>query len=146
MITGEAGILEYIPQRPPMVMIGSLLHADEQRTVTGLRIEATNLFADRGVLSESGLVENIAQTAAAGVGFICKKENKKVPVGFIASIRDLAVHALPAVGSEIITETAVINQVMDVNIVRGVVRQGETILAECEMRIFIKPETNAGND
>jgi predicted hotdog family 3-hydroxylacyl-ACP dehydratase len=145
MIAGKEDIPEYIPQRPPMVMISSLLHSDDQTTITGLHIEPANLFAGRGVLSESGLVENIAQTAAAGVGFSCKKENKKVPVGFIASIRDLVVHALPAVGTDIVTETVVTNQVMDVSIVKGVVRQGEAVLAECEMRIFIKPETPESN-
>ncbi len=142
MIATGAEIPEYIPQRPPMVMIGSLIYADETKTVTGLQIDPGNLFVADGVLSESGLVENIAQTAAAGVGYVCKKNQKVVPVGFIAAIRDLSVFELPLVGTSIETETVITNHVMDVSIVRGTVRQQDRILASCEMRIFLKPESS----
>ncbi len=139
LISGKE-ILEYIPQRPPVVMIDKLLYAGLDKTVSGLLVDAGNIFFNNGAFSESGLVENIAQTAAIGMGYLSKQENKKVPVGFIASIKDLKIHHLPVAGDEITTEVVVTNQVMEVSIVRGVVRRGDSVLAECEMRIFIKPE------
>jgi predicted hotdog family 3-hydroxylacyl-ACP dehydratase len=139
LISGNE-ILEYIPQRPPVVMIDKLLYAGTDKTVSGLLVTASNIFFNNGAFSESGLVENIAQTAAIGMGYLSKQENKKVPVGFIASIKDLKIHQLPVAGDEIITEVIVTNQVMEVSIVKGVVHKGDTLLAECEMRIFVKPE------
>ena len=140
MLAHGKEILDYLPQRPPVVMIDKLLFSDNERTISGLVITENNIFAVRGYFSESGLVENIAQTAGAGVGYICKTENKKVRLGFIASIRDLKIYHLPAVGTEIITETAITNQVMGMSIVKGFVKQGDLVMAECEMRIFIQPE------
>lgn len=140
MLISGNDILEYIPQRPPVVMIDKLLYAGSDKTISGLRVDAGNIFFNNGFLSESGLVENIAQTAAVGMGFMSKQENKKVPVGFIASIKDLKIHQLPAEGDEITTEVIVTNQVMEVSIVKGIVFKDGVALAECEMRIFIKPE------
>jgi 3-hydroxyacyl-[acyl-carrier-protein] dehydratase len=138
MLASDNQILELIPQRPPVVMIDKLLQSGNNRTVSALTITSQNLFFENGHLSESGLVENIAQTAAAGVGYVCKIENRKVPVGFIASIKDLKIIALPPAGVEIITEAEITNTVMGVSILHGRVKLDGNILAECEMRIFVK--------
>ncbi len=134
-------LLELIPQRPPVVMIDKFLYSDETTSISGLLIPPTCVFCENGFLSESGLVENIAQTAAAGVGYGCKKENKKVPLGFIAAIKNLEIFDLPSQGNELRTEVKIINQVMDVTIISGIVSTGTTLLAQCEMRIFLLPET-----
>ncbi len=139
LVTGTE-ILECIPQRPPLVMIDKLLFADSEKSITGLYIDANNVLVENGFFSESGLLENIAQTAAAGVGYICKLENKKVPVGFIASIKHINIYHLPAVGTEITTEVKLTNRIMEVSIVTGSVYQDDVLMAECEMRIFVRPE------
>ncbi len=139
LISGNE-LLELIPQRPPVVMIDKFLFSDETTSISGLTIPSTCVFCENGVLTESGLVENIAQTAAAGVGYECRRENKKVPLGFIAAIKNLEILNLPSVGAELITEVKIINQVMDVTIIVGKVSSNETVLAQCEMRIFLLPE------
>jgi len=139
LVTGSE-ILDCIPQRPPLVMIDKLLFANSEKSITGMYINADNVLVENGFFSESGLIENIAQTAAAGVGYTCKLENKKVPVGFIASIKHIKIHHLPAVGSEITTEVKLTNRIMEVSIVTGSVWQDEVLMAECEMRIFVRSE------
>jgi 3-hydroxymyristoyl/3-hydroxydecanoyl-(acyl carrier protein) dehydratase len=140
MLASGTEILEYLPQRPPVVMIDKLLFAGPDKTISGLLVAEDNIFFDNGFFTESGLVENIAQTAAAGVGFVCNQENRKVPVGFIASIKDLKIHQLPEAGDELTTEVVVTNQVMGVSIIEGKVFNNKVLLAECEMRIFVKPD------
>ncbi len=140
MLIAGNDILEFIPQRPPVVMIDKLLYAGIDKTISGLLINEDNIFFTNGHFTESGLVENIAQTAAVGMGFLSKQESKKVPVGFIASIKELKIHHLPEAGDEITTEVVVTNQVMEVSIVKGTVYKNGIVQAECEMRIFIKPE------
>lgn len=140
MIAGKNTIIEYLPQRPPVVMIHHLLESDDKHTVSELMVEGHNVFLENGKFSESGLVENIAQTAAAGVGYRFKMENKKVPVGFIASIRDLKIHHLPAPGALLRTEVLNVDEIMGVSIIRGTVMSGNDLCAECEMRIFLKPD------
>lgn len=137
LATGEA-LLALLPQRPPMLLIDALLRCADERTVSRFRVPADAVLVENGLLSETGLLENIAQTAAAGAGFAYQQQGRPAPIGFIAAIRDLRIMARPAVGTALTTEVRVPNQVLESSIVRGTVRAGAATFAECEMRIFIK--------
>ncbi len=139
MLASGIEVHEFIPQRPPVVMIDKLIFSDVEKVISGFTVLIDCIFCEDGELSASGMVENIAQTAAAGVGYVCKMENKLVPIGFIASIKDLKIHSLPPIGTEIITEINITNQIMDITIVKGTITLNNKLLAECEMRIFIQP-------
>jgi predicted hotdog family 3-hydroxylacyl-ACP dehydratase len=133
----DQDITTYIPQRDPFVMIGRLVSADGTTTRTRFTVLEGNPLAENGFLTEPGLVENIAQTAAAGIGYICRAENRPVPVGYIGAVQNLAITQLPAVGEVIETEVTVKNQVFDVSIINGTIRSNGQVLAQCEMKIFI---------
>ena len=139
MLANGIEVHEFIPQRPPVVMIDKLIFSDVEKVISGFTVLSDCIFCEDGELSASGMVENIAQTAAAGVGYVCKMENKPVPIGFIASIKDLKIHRLPPIGAELITEINITNKIMDITIVKGTITLNNKILAECEMRIFVKP-------
>ena len=140
MLISGIEILELIPQRAPMVMVDSLVSSDAETTVTNFTILPENIFLEHGVFSENGLIENIAQTAAAGMGYICKIENRKVPLGFIAAVKNLVVHSLPVEGDIISTKLNLITQVENISVAKGKVTHNGTLLAECELRIFLKPD------
>ncbi|MBK8350557.1 MAG: 3-hydroxyacyl-ACP dehydratase [Saprospirales bacterium] len=135
----DINILEIIPQRAPMVMIDNLLYADEKKTISSFEIKTDCIFIENGFLSESGIIENIAQTAAAGFGYIDKKEGKPTAIGYIASIKDIKINQLPPVGTKIASEIVAQNKVLDFNIIQGKVIFEGTEIASCEMRIFVKP-------
>jgi predicted hotdog family 3-hydroxylacyl-ACP dehydratase len=126
-----------IPQKPPFVMIDRLLSVSETTTTTGFSIKADNIFVERGLFKEPGLVENIAQTAAARAGYISQTENKPVLVGYIGSVSNLQVFALPKVGDELTTEITIENQIFDVTLISGKIICNGLLLAQCKMKIFI---------
>ena len=138
MLVDRKDIIKYIPQRWPMVMIDDLAEASETHAVTGFDILPDNIFIRSGSLAEPGLVENIAQTAAAQVGFICMQKDIPVPIGYIAAIRDLKIFKLPAENTHITTTVTVKNQVLDITLVEGEIKQHDRVLCSCEMRIFAK--------
>ena len=71
-------------------MVGKLTAFDEKRTVTETFIKEDNIFVCDGVFSAPGLVENIAQTCAARIGYVNKYIlNKFIQLGFIGAIRNL---------------------------------------------------------
>lgn len=142
MLATGIEVLEYLPQRAPFVMIDKLVHSDDVKTISAFTILSTNILCVNGYLSESGLLENIAQTAGAGVGYICKQKKVIVPIGYIAAIKDLKVFRLPPVDAEIITEVTVTNQVLNITVVESTVQYNGEIIATCEMRIFIKQESS----
>ncbi len=136
-------ILAFIPQRPPFVMVDELLFAGGNTAITKFKVAADNIFMAGGQLTEPALVENIAQTAAARIGYICSEKKEPVPVGFIGAVQNLQIMALPGVGDELETEIAVGNQVFDVTMITGKVSCRGKILAQCEMKIFIQPNKSA---
>lgn len=135
-------VLEFIPQRAPFVMIDKILHCDEVKSVSGFKVLATNILCQDGLLSESGLVENIAQTAGSGVGYIYKQKKIPAPIGYIAAIKDLKIFRLPPVDAEIVTQVNITNKVLNITVVEGIVKHNEEVIATCEMRIFINQKSD----
>ncbi|UII34787.1 hypothetical protein LVD17_13315 [Fulvivirga ulvae] len=134
-------LFKYIPQRPPFVMVSSLYSYDKKSLVSGLKVTEDNLLVSEGCLQEGGLVENMAQTAALFAGIQAHSLQKMAPVGFIASVKGLKIYRLPAIGTNICTSIEIVNEVMNMQIAMArVYDRNEITIAECELRIFIKPE------
>ena len=140
IVQGE-GLLKYIPQRPPFVMVDKLFVAEENSIVSGLLISNQNILVENDELQESGLIENMAQTCALYAGFKANNLGKDAPVGFIAGIKNVLVNRLPTIGQEITTKIEIVNELMNMQIAMASVHGSDnTILASCELRIFIKEE------
>jgi predicted hotdog family 3-hydroxylacyl-ACP dehydratase len=137
MTDKKENILAFIPQRAPFVMVDEILLSSELSTQSKFLVRADNIFVENGLLKEPGLVENIAQTAAARAGYISHMESKPVSVGYIGAIKNLKIMAFPKVGDEIITEITIENQIFNVTLISGKIMCDEQLLAHCQMKIFI---------
>src|SRR6187431_2496751 len=115
----DSDIVRYIPQRQPIVMVDTLVAVTEKVTETAFVVKAGALFVEDGVLQEAGLIENIAQTAAAGVGYQCAVNNVEVPVGFIGAVKSLTIDYLPKVGEQIRTRVEVLEEIFDMSLIKG---------------------------
>ena len=118
-------------------MIDELLVCDEMSTRTSFKVTEGNVLVFNGVLSEAGLMENIAQTSAAGAGYMTKVENKSVAVGYIGSVKNFEVFDLPKIDDELVTEVKIENQVFEITVIKGTVKCNDRLMAQCEMNIFI---------
>jgi 3-hydroxyacyl-[acyl-carrier-protein] dehydratase len=136
----QTEILPFIPQRPPFVMIDTLVQAGGDTIVTAFTVREEHMFVSEGYFTEPGLVENMAQSAAAGTGYRAQQEDKPAPVGFIGALKGLQVNELPPVGTTIRTEVHFLQQVMQAHLVMGKVMIGEREIASCEFKIFLQPE------
>jgi 3-hydroxymyristoyl/3-hydroxydecanoyl-(acyl carrier protein) dehydratase len=137
MTDKKENILAFIPQRAPFVMVDEILLSSELSTQSKFLVRADNIFVENGLLKEPGLVENIAQTAAARAGYISHMESKPVSVGYIGAIKNLQINSFPKVGDEIITEITIENQIFNVTLIAGKIICNNKILAQCQMKIFI---------
>lgn len=131
-------ILQYIPQRPPIVLISRIYKSDDTTVVTGFDITEEHIFTHHGKLSESGIIENMAQTAASRAGYEAVKHNSKPVIGFIGNIKDLVIYELPLVGNELLTEVVTKTQVMNVSIIEAKSYSQNRLIAICEMKIFLQ--------
>ena len=133
----EYDILDLIPQRPPMVLIDQLISAGEKSAVGRLFIRESNVFCENGFLQEGGLMEFIAQTAAAYEGYRQLSLQEEVKPGFIGAIKNLSVHFLPEINTEIQSEIIVDNELLGYTLITGKIFQNNNVVAECEMRILV---------
>ncbi len=125
-----------LPQQEPFVMVDFLTGFDGRETVTETLVRKDNVFVENGRFTPAGLVENIAQTCAARIGYVNKYIMKKgIEIGFIGAIRNMSISATPAVGDTIVTRMEVTEEVFGVILARAEVTCGGRSLATTEMKI-----------
>lgn len=125
-----------LPQQPPFVMVDTLLHCDMVVTRTNFCVRSENLFCNDGVLTDPGIIEHIAQTCAARMGYVNRfKKGGEVRVGFIGSIKNLNLYLLPKVGDLLETEIVVQSEIFNMTLVNAKVMCKNTLIADCEMKI-----------
>lgn len=134
-------------------MVDRLLSSDGRTTRTSFRVPADNPLVENGRFTVAGLMENIAQTAAAGAARNSAKSDAagaetaapaaetgsptaETRPGFIASVKNFEIFTLPEIGDELLTEITVTTRVADIIVISGRIScKGETI-AVAEMKIW----------
>ncbi|MFT4062315.1 MAG: 3-hydroxyacyl-ACP dehydratase [Edaphocola sp.] len=130
--------MEYIPQGPPFEMIDTLLLSDGKLTRVSFTIPENNVLVQDGYFTEAGLLENMAQAAAAGTGYQAALTGAAPPVGFIGAVKNFEVKKLPPAGQTIITTATPLHQIMNARVIAAEVSlHGETI-AQAEFKIFLQ--------
>lgn len=140
-------IHELLPQREPFVMVGRMVYFDMGRCATRTRIAPGKLFVEKGRFTASGIIENIAQTCAARIGYINKYILKKgIQLGFIGAIRNMNLYRSPEAGEEIETEIVTIEEVLGMTLVSAKVTAGEETIAEAEIKIALSDKESKGEE
>ena len=120
-----------------MVMVDRLLHCDPVLTETEFLVREDCIMMEDGRLSAMGLIENIAQTCAARMGYINVSSGKEVRVGVIGALRDVEIFTLPAMGSTIKTRIEVSDEVFGMTLAQAESRCGYTLLASGTIKIAL---------
>ena len=125
-------------------MIGTLVHFDKTLTVTETEVQKSNIFVDDDCFSASGLMENIAQTCAARIGYVNKYILKKgIQLGFIGAVRNFEVIDLPYVGDVITTRVEVKEEVFGMTLAEASITCGDKVLVTSEIKIAVKEQEGA---
>lgn len=135
MIYTKKQIKRVIPQRPPFVMIDNLVSATENQFVSDFVINSDNIFLDQHALEPYGLIENIAQTIAAGLSYTIRDPKKRPEEGFLGSIAKLKNYKAPSVGDQIKTKVELRMAFENMYKVFGECFCGDQLLLECELKI-----------
>ena len=136
----DAELFDLIPQRPPIVMVDLLQNVTDSGAETGLTIKEDNLFVHNGQMQEPGLIEHIAQSAAAFAGFKGYADGGQPRLGYIGEIKRLFVYARPCVGACLHTTLRVLGEAAGITLLAAEVKDGEVLVAEGQMKIFLKED------
>ena len=124
-----------LPQREPFLFVDRLERYDDVETVTSFTVPAEHLLVEDGHLTASGILENMAQSSAARIGYLCKYIlHVPVRIGYIGAIRKFRVRRLPAVGETLTTTILFREDVFGITLTDAVMRVGEEIIAEASLK------------
>ena len=138
MLIEKKNITRFIPQRSPFVMIDELVSASESGFHSSFEIQDDNIFLEEGILSESAIIENIAQTCAAGFGYVNSlKGDGEGQLGFIGAVSRLEAFSRPEKGSTIETKIEVLNSFDTIHLIQGTAFSDNEKLLECQMKIVL---------
>ncbi|MBN2668279.1 MAG: hypothetical protein JXR60_03535 [Bacteroidales bacterium] len=140
MILTKEDVLKLIPQDHPMVLVDELLSISDDGLQTSFFVEKDHLLVKDDFLMPAALIENMAQTAAVLSGYEAKQAKRKAKKGFIGAIKNFEIHHPVSVGSLLTTDLRVTYKVFNASIVEGIIRSGEKIIAEGELKIFLLDE------
>ncbi|MGZ3844699.1 MAG: hypothetical protein ACXVLT_04475 [Flavisolibacter sp.] len=135
MIIRKEEIQNYIPQRPPFVMVDNLVEASAERFKTEFTILPGNIFLEANELREFALIENIAQSSSAGLAISKRFKGYSKPDGYLGAISKLKLYGLPGLGDTICTLIEVLAQFENMFLVKGVNYLDNRMLMECEMKL-----------
>ena len=133
----ESDILELIPQRHPIVMVDKFLGIEDNVSRTEFTILEDNIFVNNGEFSECGLIEHIAQSAAARVGYVFKSKDMPIPIGYIGSVNDFSLVENPRVGDTISTTVEILQEVFNITLIKAHCVVNDKEVATCKMKIFL---------
>ena len=132
-----------LPQRPPFVMVDHLTDYSETQSSCDLTVRPDNVFFEDGTLAAPGLIEHIAQTCAARLGYYNKYVLKTgVRLGFIGEVKNLEIVRLPREGETIETTITVVQEIFDVTLVSAEVRVGTEVIATTGLKIAQGEQTD----
>lgn len=124
-----------LPQQPPFRFVDRLVSYGDVDTVTAYTVPQDCLFLEDGRMLEAGILEHMAQSSAARVGYLNRYiRHQDVKIGFIGSIRGAKMHRAPRAGETLTTTVSLVQEIFGISMVSVTVRSGEEILAEASMK------------
>lgn len=128
-------IKEIIPQRPPIIMVDRMLSCDETEALAEFTVREDNIFLDDGMLSATGIMENMAQSCAARIGCYCLINHEPIRIGVIGEIRNGEIIRLPKCGETLHTKIYVKGTALNVSLFEVNVFINEEIIAKARIKV-----------
>lgn len=134
----DTDILNLIPQRAPIVMVSALYKADDTQAETGLTILEDNMFLEDNHLRTPGIIEHIAQSAAAYLGYQTLLHKETIKLGYIGEVKRCEIGTHPEVGQELLTHLTLLAEVDGVRLIQAETTCQNQIVCTCQMKLFLK--------
>lgn len=141
MFLRSIDIHELLLQQEPFVMVGVLTWYDERHTSTETTIVTDNIFVDGTTFMPCGVIENIAQTCAARIGYYNKYVLKRgIQIGVVGAMQNVEVSSLPEVGETLCTTITVTAEMFGMILADAKVVCGGEVIATGKVKIAVKDE------
>ena len=126
-------------QAPPFRFVDRLDRFDREEVVTSFTVPADGPLVEDGCLTEAGLVENMAQSSAARIGYISVYiDHVPLRIGYLGQIKNLEINRLPRCGEVLSTTVRLRQDVFGITLVEARVCQGEEMVAQAAVKTALR--------
>ncbi|MBR0259203.1 MAG: beta-hydroxyacyl-ACP dehydratase [Prevotella sp.] len=131
-------IKRLIPQREPFIMVDEIETSDDTHAVTAITVRSGNYFMlPDGTMSETGLIEHIAQSCSALMGSLALGQECP-PVGLIGEVKRFECQRRPQSDEKVCTSIEFALIFGNVTIATGESRIGKELIAKAQLKIFVQ--------
>ncbi len=118
-------------------MVDKLISCSGYLATTETTLSADNLFCRDGYFSEAGLMENMAQTCAARLGYKSIINKLPVKIGIIGAVKNFRVFFRPRPGDILTTHIEINHEVLNAILLQAEVHCNGKTAASCHMKLFL---------
>ena len=124
------------------MMVDELLKVVGDECTCRLEVREDNFFLEvDGQMAEPGVIEHIAQSASAFAGYRAVADGATAPpVGYIGEVKNFRLYRRPRLGDVLQTTITMGATVAGVTIISGTTLAGEEMIAETQMKIFVRED------
>ncbi len=137
MKPAKVDMSQIIPQRPPFIMIDRIVDYEYERVVTEMLVKPDNIFLKDGFFMPAGIIENIAQSCAARIGYDAWLNGLPVRIGLIGAVKKFNLFTQPGVNDTLLTTITVIGEAFGMVLVNAEVYADEHHVASAEVKIAL---------
>jgi len=118
-------------------MVDRLVDINEKGGITELTILQDNIFVDDGEFSSAGILENMAQSCAARIGYINCTKGGVVKNGVIGDIRNFTVLRNPLCNENIRTYITIEEEVFNITLATLETKVDDEVIASATIKIAL---------
>lgn len=134
-------ISKLIPQRPPIQMIDSFVYDGGNECGTELLVSEDNIFVTDGCLASEGILEHIAQSAAAFLGYKRVLDGLGIALGFIGDIRKCRFSDISAKpGDTLQTNLKIVSVIGNITMISATVCVSGEQIVTCSMKLALEED------
>lgn len=126
-----------VPHKPPMRLVDRLLEVKELESLSEMTVRQDMIFVDEdGFLDGGAYAEIIAQSLAAMEGYQKLGRGEPRQQGLLLGMRNIQVFGRARTGDILRVSVSKIAKYGDFGIVRGEIRNGDTLIANGEVKVW----------
>lgn len=128
-------------QAPPFRFVDRLDAFDHEEVRTSYVVPEEGPLIEGGCLTEAGLVENMAQSSAARIGYISVYiDHVPVRIGYLGQVKNLKINRLPKSGESLSTTVRLRQDIFGITLVDACVCCGEEVVARAAIKTALRDE------
>ena len=126
-------------QEPPFRFVDRLDAFDGGDVVTSFTVPSDGPLVEDGCLTEAGLVENMAQSIAARIGYISVYiDHVPVRIGYLGQVKNLEINCLPRSGEVLATSVRLRQEVFGITMADVRECRGEETVAQAAIKTALR--------